>query len=241
MATLTILQIIQKFCQRTGLRVPTSVASSTETQTIQLLALANEVVEDLVDNYCFEALRKETTFVSVATEDQGAITTIAPNGFLYITDDTIYDRTQKIPIYGPVSPQAWQQSKAFVPIGPIFRYRIFGGHLFFNPLPPAGHTCAFEYMSDLCIQNVGAGTFKNQFSADDDTFLLDYTLLLSGLRWKWKAEKGLPYAEEFSTYERQANNAGGRSGSKVRIMMDGQPTGNIEPMIIVPPGSWPLS
>lgn len=237
----TLVTIVQKFCGRTGLRKPSQVAGSLDAQIIQIMDLANELCEDITDRWLFEDLIKETTFTSLGTLDQGAIATIAPSGFKYILQDTIYDRTQKIPIYGPLSPAAWQQAKAFVPVGPIFRYRFRGGRLLFDPVPPAGHTCAFEYASNLIIYNPVDDVFKSEFTKDTDTFLLDQSFLLQGLRWKWKMEKGLPYAEDMRMWESTMDNAAGRTGTKPKIYMDGSSDQSVEPIIIVPPGSWPLS
>lgn len=236
---MNLLEIVQTFCARTGLRRPTQVATSTDQTFLQIMALANEINEDLVDRWTFERLIKEATFTTLATEDQGAMTTLAPSGFLRVLEETIFDRTQKVELYGPIGPKAWQQSKAFVPIGPLYRYRIRGGRLLFNPLMAAGHTDAFEYASSWIVQNVADGVEKPYFTKDTDDFLLDAKLILAGLRWKWKAEKGLPYAEEFAIYEQAATTAAGRSGTKPVLCMDGQPN-DAYPTIILPPGSWPL-
>lgn len=236
---MNLLEIVQTFCARSGLRRPTQVATSTDQTYLQIMALANEICEDLVDRWTFEALIKETVFTSVAGQDQGPISTIAPNGFLRILEETIYDRTQKVPIYGPIGPAAWQQSQAFMPTGPLYRYRLRGGHLLFDPVADPGHTDAFEYASSWIVENVSDGVQKPYFTKDSDTFLLDDKLLISGLRWKWKAEKNLPYAEEFKVYEDAATTAAGRSGSKPILRMDGT-MNEANPMIIISPGSWPL-
>lgn len=237
---MNLLAIVQEFCVRTGLRKPSSVAGSLDTQTLQFMGLANEIVEDLTDRWVFETLQKEATFTTIVGEDQGAISTIAPNGFLFIIRDTIYDRTQKVPLYGPMSPQVWAQTKAFVPAGPLFRYRIRGGRLLFNPAGVAGHACAFEYSSSYAIQNVADDVYKSLFTKDTDEFLLDYKLLLLGLRWKWKSEKGHPYAEELRAYEEAAANAASRSGVKPKVDLAATGDEPAEPYLVVAPGSWSL-
>lgn len=44
---------------------------------------------------------------------------------------------------------------------------------------------------------------KRYITRDDDTFAMPDGLPLNWLRWRWKAEKGLEYAEDFAMYERQ--------------------------------------
>lgn len=235
---MTILTVIQNFCVRTGLPKPAFVASSTDAQIIQLLALANEVCEDICERQNWQELTQEATFTTVASEDQGAITTIAPNGFLRILQETIFDRTLRLPLYGPLSADKWQAIKALPTTGPLYRYRIRGGQLLFSPAAAAGHLCAFEYISSWIVRSSG-GTGRPAFVSDSDTFLLDERLLLAGLRWKWKAEKGLDYAEEFHRYETMISNMAGVDGTKPRISMDGG-CQTACPGIFISPGNWNL-
>ena len=70
---------------------------------------------------------------------------------------------------------------------------------------------AFEYASEGAVQgnSTATPTAKAFFTRDDDTFLLNKTLLLLGLRWRWKEEKGLPYMESFRLYESAVAEAAG--------------------------------
>lgn len=237
---MSLLTVVQTFCLRTGLPSPNAVISSGDNQLLQLAALANEVVEDLCDRWTWQNLTREATFTTVLGEDQGAITTIAPSGFLRILQETIFNRTLRLPLFGPLWAQDWQALKALPTTGPFYKYRIRGNRLLFMPPGVAGHTCAFEYATSWAILATDGTTYKSAFTDDADTFILDERLLLAGLRWKWKAEKGLEYAEDFRRYEQLANNASGRDGSKPRLNMAG---GNqdYKPGIWVPSGNWNVS
>lgn len=46
------------------------------------------------------------------------------------------------------------------------------------------------------------GASKPTFTADDDMFALSERLLRLCAVWKWKANKGLPYGQDFDEYER---------------------------------------
>jgi hypothetical protein len=232
-----LLQIVQEFCGRTGLRKPSSVASSQDPQILQIQALANEICEELGERWTWETCRRQALFTSIADEDQGEIAAIADNFFLSITENTFYDRTQHLPINGPVSAEEWQAIKALANVGSLYRYRIWQGHLYLTPVPTAGHTFAFEYTSSALIYNSDDIEYKALFTKDTDTFLLDQKLILQGLRWKWKSEKGLPYAEEKSLWEQTCNDLGGRSGGRKTLSMGGA-SNAIVPGIFVPAGSW---
>jgi hypothetical protein len=59
-----------------------------------------------------------------------------------------------------------------------------------------------------------------------------------GLRWRWKKEKGLDYAEDMRTYEMQIKDELGRDGGKQILQMDNLTTKR--PGISVPDGNWNL-
>lgn len=237
---MTLLQLVTVFCQRTGVSVPTLVAGNTDAQIIQLMALLNEVIEDLVakPEQTWQALNKEAVFTTIAAESQGPLTTLAPAGYISILNGTIFSRTQQLPSYGPLSAIEWQQLKAMPVSGPYYKYRIWQQQLWLYPAPPAGHTYAFEYSSTYAILAADLVTYKPYFTADDDTCLLPDTLLLRGLRWKWKKEKGLEYDEEFVEYEALVAKA--LAGDKTAPVLYGNDPINagVKPGIWVSPGSW---
>lgn len=234
---MTLLELLKQFAQRTGIPIPVTVIGNQDRQVIQLLALLNEVVEDLTDRP-FTELTREAVFTTVAAESQGALSTIAPSGFQSVINDTIFNRTLRLPIFGPMAAKQWQAFKTMQITGPASQYRIVRGELLFMPVPAAGHTCAFEYLSNMAILGADLSP-KSAFTADTDTFILPARLPLAGLRWKWKYEQGLDYAEDFRRYEELVSTYTARDGTKptVDLSMSG---GSATPGIIVPSGSWNL-
>jgi hypothetical protein len=232
---MTLLELIQGFCRRQGLPIPNTAYNSTEAGVIQLVGLLEEIGVDSASRGFWESLVAETTWTSVATESQGNITTLASDGFRYILNKTIWDRTQQLPIYGPLNPQEWQGLKAMVVSGPQYQYRIRGGLLLINPVMPAGHTLAFEYVSSNWVTDDSVNYSKVQ--SDDSTFRIPDDVLLVGLRWKWKYEKGYDYTEDFNSFERMINDSLARSGGGKDIHMDDRPEGPT-PGIYVPWGNW---
>ena len=237
---MTMLTTVQYFCRRTGLPVPTTVMGSTDSQVLQVLALLEEEGNDLAKRGPWQAITFEATHTTVATESQGAMTTIATNGFSYLKNNTMWDRTDDLPVIGPLDDQEWQTIKAVTVTGPRYQFRIRGGLLLVNPTPAASHTWAFEYVSKNWILGADGTTYKQYFTLDTDTLLLPEELLIMGLRWRWKKEKGLQYTEDFNTYELQVNDAFGRDGGKRNLHMDDYPSQGARPGIFVPQGPWSL-
>jgi hypothetical protein len=234
---MNLLEIIQEFTVRTGLTKPSFVAGNTDPQVVQLMGLFNEVCENIVDLRTWTQLDIETTFVTVNGADQGLVTAIAGAGFKHILNDTIYNRTLRLPVYGPIPASTWQGLKALPTSGPFYKYRIRGGKLLFDPPATAGDTCAFEFASSYCLYNTADVAYKALATKDADEFLLPYHLAIAGLRWCWKKEKGLDYAEDFRRYEEMVNNAGARDGTKPTLSMDAEGA-RVTPGIFVPSGNW---
>lgn len=233
---MTMLTAVQRFCGRTGLTVPSTVYGTTDPQIRQILAMLEEEGDDLSKRGAWQEITFEATHTTLAAEDQGAIATIASNGFNYIKNGTIWDRSLRLPVY-VIDGQNWQAAKAMTLTGPRYQARIRGGKLISNPVPTAGNTWAFEYVSKNWILGVDGTTYKQYFTLDTDTILLPESIVLMGLRWRWKKEKGLEYAEDFRTYESQVKDSLSRNGMKQTLNM-----GNSEPMVspgvVVPLGSW---
>lgn len=235
---MSLLTVIQAACGRANVPAPTTVMGAvTDTQVLQMLRLLEEEGVDLAKRGFWQGNTFEATLTTVATEDQGAMTTIASNGFAYIRNSTFWDRTNRLPILGPLSDDQWSALKGVGMTGPRYYYRIRGGKLLVNPTPTAGYTWAFEYASLNWILGIDGTTYKAAFTLDTDTILLPEFLVLSGLRWRWKKEKGLDYAEDFRTYENQVKDAFGRDGGKPILQMD-QAYRSARPGIFIPDRGW---
>lgn len=235
---MSLLTVVQHVCRRTNLPVPQTVMGNSDPQILQLLGLLEEEGNDLANRGPWEGLTHEASITTTATEDQGALTTLAPTGYRYIKQETLWDRSTRLPVAGPLAPAQWQALKAMFVNGPRYRFRIRGGHLLVNPTPPAGSSWYFEYASKHWILGVDGTTYKQYFTLDADTILLPEELVLMGLRWRWKKEKGFDYAEDFRTYETQVKDTLSRDGGKPTLQQDTQPFRGPVPGVFVSPGTW---
>lgn len=237
---MSLLSLVQNFCRRTNLPVPNTVYGTTDTQIQQIMSLLEEIGNDMASRGSWQGLTFEANLTTLALEDQGAMTSIATNGFRYMVNDTIWDRTSRLPVCGPLDGKDWQAMKALVSVGPRYRFRIRGGKLLVNPAPPAADAWYFEYVSQNWILGADGTTYKQYFTLDTDTILLPETVLLMGLRWSWKKEKGFDYAEDMRTYEMQLKDSLGRDGGKTTLYMDNTNLRGPQPGIFINPMDWPL-
>ncbi len=114
---------------------------------------------------------------------------------------TEWDRTNRWPLVGPQSEQSWQSFKSgIVYAGPRIRFRILNNALTLNPPPPNGSIFAFEYVTKAYIYDV-SGSRKSVFTADTDTVVFDDSLMITGLKAKFKQEKGLDYTFDLAEFK----------------------------------------
>jgi hypothetical protein len=233
----SLLQICQEFAARTGIPQPTLVVGNADKGVLQMLGLLNELCEDLLIRKAFQQNSREATFVSTAAEDQGNIYTLAPYGFEGIIPETIFDRTQRLPLTGGLTPQEWQVNKSLQNLGPYYQFRIRNDRLLFQPALPVSHTIAFEYVSSFFVASSG-GTPQQYWQADGDTFVFPDSIPLSWLRWAWKKEKGVEYAEDFTKYELLVTTKANRDNAPKRVYLDSELADGMKPGILVPQGNW---
>lgn len=235
---MNLRELVQEFCRRTGLPVPPAVVGTSDPRTLQYWGGMNELCEDLIERKLWQKLKRECVFVSVAGEDQGTFAALTGDPHFYaFVDNTIFDRTQNLRILGGLTSNEWQARKALAANGPLYQFRVRGDRLLFNPELPAGHQIAFEYVTQAMVQSQDGSTFRTQFAADDDIFLFPDRIATAWLRWWWKKEKGLDYAEEFRKYEIAVANLGFVENPSAPIDT-GATQREPRPGIIVPEGNW---
>lgn len=233
---MTVLSMIGQAAKRLGLTAPSAVIGNTNKEVIQLLNLANEEGDDLAQRHRWQRLINESTFTSVATESQGAMTTLAGAAFGWICNDTVWNRSRNRKMF-PVDDTQWQAMKSNTITGPDEYFRIRGNNFIVIPTMTAGHTVAFEWVSKNWCQSSG-GTGQSAWTADTDTGVLSETLMLQGVIWRFKKYKGLDYAEDFNQYEAMVANAVARDGAKKRLATSGPVTTRFLDRRSVSEGSW---
>lgn len=240
---MSALTIIQRHCQLHGLAVPLALVGSTDTQTIQLVGILNEVLDDIVVESKFQVLTRECVHTLSAGENQGPISSLGGGlfGYYQANYETFYDRTLGRPLYGPLNDTEWQEIKSLVNPGPFYKFRIMGDTLLISPAPTDPFsTISFEYMSTYVVQ-AADGTPKANVTLDTDTFLLPEHIIRKWLIYRWKHIKGLPYAEDKSRAFEMLNGYIARDKAKARINVADPYPSTIAPGVFVPTGSWPVA
>ena len=215
---MSLLTIVQRASQTIGIPVPDIVATSTDTQVLQLFEAVNKVGEDLMQEFDWNILTKEKTFSTVAAEEQLDLSTIAD--FNRVKDETMFNRDKRRQVFGPLDPNEWQAERALITTNFRDIMRIRGNAILFANVPAAGETIAFEYVSENWAQTAGAVGLA-AMTADTDTGILDERLLQRGAEWWFLEGKGGRYDEKFRDYEKIKEEIQARDGGNRTRFMGG--------------------
>lgn len=193
---MTILATIQAASMKLGIERPAVVMSSTEQEHLELKAVANEMAEEIGKAAEWELLKKLHTFTGDGSETEFDL----PADFDRMPKEaqlrsTRWDggRLEHVE-----SHDDWlsRQLQNFTDFG---AWTKLSGQIHFNPAPTDTELVKFYYLSNGWITGADGPTFE--FLADDDVFRLPERLIRLGIIWKWKKDKGTPYAEELADYE----------------------------------------
>jgi hypothetical protein len=235
---MSLLTLTQSACDRIGVARPSQIIGSSDQQTRSLLGLAGQEGVELARRHSWQALITEATFVTTATETQsGAI----PADFSRFVPDTFWNRTRNWRVAGPVSPQRWQAIKSGLIVQPWGSFRQRGNTLLLSPVPSAGDTIAFEYVSDYWCENAAGTVGRAMWEADDDVARLDEELISLGVVWRFQRARGLDYSESFRTYETEVVRMMARDGGQATLDMGMGNDGSSVLDPTVPESTWSIT
>lgn len=183
-----------------GLDPVTDPFSSSDQTYRQMTYLINTAGEELSQAYPWEFLTKEHTIVTTGA-DSGTYN--LPDDFLYLINQTGWNRSDTRPLTGPLSPQAWQYLQSYASNGALVEiaFRVSGDKLQLFPQPPEpGQTVVFEYISRNWVLDASTGnTYRHNIIVGADQPLFNRTLLGRYLKVKILEARG------FDTTKAQAD------------------------------------
>jgi hypothetical protein len=202
---------------------------------MQLVSLAKQEGKELARRHAWQKITKEKTFTATATETQA---TAIPSDFDRYVDETMFNRTRKRHVYGPLTPQEWQFQKSVITSMIVENWRQRGDSVMITPTATAGDTYAYEYISlNWCASS--GGTEQSTWASDTDVGLLSEDLIRLGVIWRFRMAKGFSYDEQFRSYEIQLAQAIARDGGK-RTLNIGSGGRKSPRGIFVQDGNWSL-
>lgn len=199
-----LLTITQKIVKRLPLSVvPTVVIGSNDPQTEQLLALIQQAGDELMTIHPWQVLNTDLTWTIIANPNSEPF----PDDWdRWLYDSAVWNSAYLLsPLNGPMTSDQWhlllQMPGVFFP--GYWRYN--DDELLTYGLQ-VGSTCYTQYITRNWILEQD-GTAVPEFTADTNTIKLREMLLILSTIWRWKQSKGLDYAEDMRTFERELERA----------------------------------
>ena len=200
MPTATAFEIGVRATTELGLSAPIVGNDTTSQLGLQMGALLNSLGEDLIREHDWQLLLSGATFVGDGVTDEFDM----PADFGRIVNQTLWSTNYRLPAVGSLSPQQWGWTQfGIVSVGIYYRYRIANDKIQVFPVPSAGDTFNFYYVSKNWVDQYGTGTLVDSITDSYDVPLFDKALMIKGLKLRLWGQKGFDttaLAEEYNRY-----------------------------------------
>lgn len=195
--------IINSAAVEVGLGKVVDPVGSTDDKFQQLRGLLDSAGQELVELYEWQTLVNRIDFTTNAA-DSGLYD--LPPDYAYMINQTGWDRTNSVPLGGPLSAQDYTYLEGRDLVGSTIyaNFRIIDDKLLLYPQPPPdGLNVNFEYISRNWVANQ---TLPDQrydiIQTGSDIILYDPVLIRKFLKVKWLDSKGLPSQAAWNEYDR---------------------------------------
>jgi hypothetical protein len=208
LATPAVYEIVSRAAWELGLsttgladpsNLPFDPYASTDPNILMLLALMNNVGQDLARDYEWRFQRIEASLnlaAPLSVDDDGALFQI-PSDLDHFIPETMWNRDTLLPLIGPLSPQQWQAMKAQSQGANTQQYwRITstlaaGDRINIFITSAVSQTVKFEYATRYWLYAVSNG----QLALDEavnayDLCAFDGRLMVAGVKLYWRKQKG---------------------------------------------------
>jgi len=216
---MSFLTIAQDVAISVDFPPPSSAIGSADPAIKKIRRSIEAVSYALGKSHAWKTMRAEATFTSVATEVQ---TSMLPTGFDRFVPETIWDRTDKTLLIGPISEVEWAGLKAFSYADSSRRKFIQRGNtastsILMIPVPPAGNTFGFSYVNTYFCES-SSGTAQSAWAADADISRLDAELVTLGAISDFLWTEGMNHEKADSDFEDLYNQLVKNDNPKSRAM-----------------------
>jgi len=194
--TRSALTIVQDAATKLGIAQPSVLFGSTDRTAIELREALNEAVDKILHAHAWQRLLTIQTHIGDGTTTDFSL----PPDYLRMPKNAeIWSTRLQAPLTH-ISPEDWLHLDVRDYDVVTGVWTIFGGDFVYKPALASDEVTRFWYISNKICANDTSGT-KAQFTADEDTFLLDDRVLELVLVWEFRTQKGLDYAGDMATAE----------------------------------------
>lgn len=191
----TVTDIINQVAVESGLGPFGDVLASSDPAFVQLRYLLNSSLAELMEMHPWEVLTREFSYTTTVGEE-GKID--LPADFGYMIDQTGWDRSNNLPLAGPLSPQEWSflLGRNLEDTPSYVKFRFDSGQFWVlpqTPMPP-DIQITFEYISRNMVQLAGVlpVEYSDVVETSADIVLLPPQVITRLLKLRFLEAKGFP-------------------------------------------------
>jgi hypothetical protein len=176
--------------------------TSQDPNIIQLCRFLKKEGREIIRSRGWSQSQIEFTF----TTAQGQSAYNLPSDFLMMISQTGWNRTNRLPLGGPLGASEWQYLKARlvgVVFTVLFRPKLQQMYIYPDTNTPGGYLIAFEYLSRYWVQPLGQTTVtSDKPSAGTDLIAFDPSMMVAAIKRAFLKGKGYDYSAAEDDYQR---------------------------------------
>lgn len=220
----SILEISQSAADELSVIRPADVGVSALDPTAQkLFRHLTRTCRDLSGRFDWQSLRREKTFTTSGVALQA---NAIPSDFQRFVKETMFNRTRRVPVCGPLTPSEWQCLQASFNTAIDDQFIQRGNDIYFAGRTVSGETIAYEYITKYIGRTEGSDDTPSvelaAFTQGSDVAYFDDELLISGTVWRYLKAEGRDYSEEFRAHERRFQDLTKMDGGRRVLDMSGK-------------------
>jgi len=186
---MTLLSAVNEVCDVVALSRFDTVYGSDEPNAMTMVTLAQEAGDEIARRADWQKMLKSLTVAASPENFPSNFQRLTPGGAV---------RTSGGAWVRPVTNSGqWAVIVGVPSTQPYFFMK--GGQFLFSPAS-AAVSAVIDYVSkNWILKNVGGEA--SAWAADDDTTLFPERLLVKGIIWRWKRQKGLAFEDNLAEFE----------------------------------------
>jgi hypothetical protein len=198
---MTVLSVVQNVCLVVAIDKPDQVFATTDREMLEMARLANEIKDRLMTVHDWQVLQTIKTYTGDDVSEGHAL----PDDYdRMVATASMWSSRWTWAFNHITDPDVWLEYQVVPYTFVNGNWIIFGGQVHVLPVMASTETLKFFYVSNKIV-TANDSTTKADFTADTDTFRIPEKLLELGMIWQWRANKGLPYAEDMQNFELYLN------------------------------------
>ena len=223
----TASRIINRVAAEVGIQPVADPFSSDDPTFQQLIFLMNTAGEELLIQFPWEQLQNETS-ITTQSGDTGEYP--LPDDFAYMINQTGWERSQNVPLFGPLSPQEWQYllGRDLVTSTIYASFRIKQGYFTLFPAPPSvGLNIHYEYIGKNWVRDADNPLlFKDEVTKAADTPLYNRLLISRYTKAKYLEAHQMDSSRAQDDFNQMFEQLAGR-GAGAPVLNAGRPSGGM--------------